>query len=133
MQVPHIPVIPVSYGNAAALLKGVRGAKIPQTWQGGLPFRYHVGPGPVAARIVVHSDSATNAIKHIYDTFGIVQRQRVPERARDHWRASRRVGPRRRRQREWHRQRARGGARSGGRSEEGLAPEAHARLRHVGR
>lgn len=79
MQVPHIPVIPASYKNAAALLKGVRGAGIPQTWQGGLPFRYHAGPGPVAARIIVRSDSATNAIKHIYDTFGIVKGSEFPD------------------------------------------------------
>jgi len=79
MQVPHIPVIPISYKNASALLHDVRGAAIPQTWQGGLPFRYHAGPGPVAARIVVRSDSATNAIKHIYDTFGIVRGSEFPD------------------------------------------------------
>ncbi len=79
MKVPHIPVIPASYKNAAALLKGVRGAEIPQAWQGGLPFRYHAGPGPVAARIIVRSDSATNAIKHIYDTFGIVKGSEFPD------------------------------------------------------
>jgi N-acetylated-alpha-linked acidic dipeptidase len=78
MQVPHIPVMPASYKNATALLRGVRGAQIPQTWQGGLPFRYHVGPGPVAARVVVRSDSATNAIKHIYDTFGVVRGTEFP-------------------------------------------------------
>jgi N-acetylated-alpha-linked acidic dipeptidase len=78
MQVPHIPVMPASYRNAAALLRGVRGAKIPQTWQGGLPFRYHVGPGPVAARVVVRSDTATNAIKHIFDTFGAVRGSEFP-------------------------------------------------------
>ena len=78
MQVPHIPVVPISYKNASALLAGVRGTGIPQTWQGGLPFRYHAGPGPVAARIIVRSDSATNAIKHIYDTFGIVRGSEFP-------------------------------------------------------
>jgi N-acetylated-alpha-linked acidic dipeptidase len=79
MQVPHIPVIPVSYKNAGALLRGVRGAAIPQPWQGGLPFRYHAGPGPVSARIIVRSDSATNAFKHIYDTFGIVRGSEFPD------------------------------------------------------
>lgn len=79
MRVPHIPVIPASYKNASALLRGVRGSAIPQSWQGGLPFRYHAGPGPVAARIVVRSDSATNAIKHIYDTFGIVRGSEFPD------------------------------------------------------
>src|SRR6266850_355063 len=41
MEVPHIPVLPISYGNAAELLGGLAGKTIPQPWQGGLAFRYH--------------------------------------------------------------------------------------------
>ncbi len=78
MEVPHIPVLPIGYRNASTLLRGVRGAEIPQTWQGGLPFRYHVGPGPVATRVIVRSDTATNPFKHIYDTFGIVRGSEFP-------------------------------------------------------
>jgi N-acetylated-alpha-linked acidic dipeptidase len=80
MGIPRIPVIPVSYGNAAELLRGVRGAAaLPQPWQGGLPFRYHVGPGPVIARIAVTTDAATAAYKDIWDTFGIVRGSDLPE------------------------------------------------------
>ncbi len=79
MHVPHIPVIPMSYGNATQLLRGLRGANIPQAWQGGLPFRYHAGPGPVAAHVVVHSDTATAAYKKIWDTFGIVRGADLPD------------------------------------------------------
>lgn len=79
MAIPRIPVIPVSYGNAAELLRGVRGTAVPQAWQGGLPFRYHVGPGPVVARIAVTTDAATNAYKDIWDTFGIIRGSELPE------------------------------------------------------
>lgn len=79
MEIPRIPVIPVSYGNAAELLRGLRGTAIPQAWQGGLPFRYHVGPGPVVARIAVTTDAATNAYKDIWDTFGIIRGSELPE------------------------------------------------------
>lgn len=79
LNVSHIPVIPMSYGNAAELLRGLRGAAIPQSWQGGLPFRYHVGPGPVAAHLVVHSDTATAAIKRIWDTFGVIRGSEFPD------------------------------------------------------
>jgi N-acetylated-alpha-linked acidic dipeptidase len=79
MEIPRIPVIPVSYGNAAELLRGVRGTAVPQPWQGGLPFRYHVGPGPVVARIAVTTDAATNAYKDIWDTFGIIRGSELPE------------------------------------------------------
>src|SRR5256714_572252 len=73
MEVPHIPVLPMSYGNAAELLRGLKGTSIPQPWQGGLPFRYHVGPGPVQARIAVATDTRTNPYKEIWDTFRIIR------------------------------------------------------------
>lgn len=66
MQIPHIPVVPVSYSTASALLEGVRGARIPQGWQGGLSFRYHVGPGPVRARVQVTLDN--QPFKTIHNT-----------------------------------------------------------------
>jgi len=79
MEVPHIPVIPMSYGNATQLLRGLGGTDMPQSWQGGLPFRYHTGPGPVMARMIVQSDTATNAYKKIWDTFGIVRGTELPD------------------------------------------------------
>jgi N-acetylated-alpha-linked acidic dipeptidase len=43
MEVPRIPVLPISYGNAAELLRGLDGHSIPQSWQGGLSFRITSG------------------------------------------------------------------------------------------
>jgi N-acetylated-alpha-linked acidic dipeptidase len=79
MEIPHIPVVPMSYGSAAELLRGVRGSPLPQTWQGGLPFRYHAGPGPVKARVVVRDDRGTRPLKPIYDTFGIIRGSELPD------------------------------------------------------
>ncbi|MFI5256036.1 MAG: M20/M25/M40 family metallo-hydrolase [Gemmatimonadales bacterium] len=79
MDIPHIPVVPISYGNAGELLEGLRGHEIPQSWQGGLPFRYHVGPGPVRARVRVADDRATHGTKAIFDTFGIVRGSEFPD------------------------------------------------------
>jgi N-acetylated-alpha-linked acidic dipeptidase len=79
MDIPHIPVLPVSYGNAAELLRGLGGKSIPQPWQGGLAFRYHVGPGPVQARIVVTTDAGTNPYKEIWDTFGTIRGAEFPD------------------------------------------------------
>lgn len=79
MPVPRIPVLPLSYGNAVELLRDVRGASIPSAWQGGLAFRYHVGPGPVRARVLVRSDSATAAFKRIWNTFGIIRGTEFPD------------------------------------------------------
>lgn len=66
LPVPRIPVVPVSYGTAGALLEGLAGAKIPAGWQGGLSFRYHIGPGPVRARVAVTMDD--QPFKMIHNT-----------------------------------------------------------------
>ncbi|HEV7994427.1 MAG TPA: M20/M25/M40 family metallo-hydrolase [Gemmatimonadaceae bacterium] len=79
MELPRIPVVPISYGNAAELLAGLRGREVPDAWQGGLPFRYHLGPGSVRARVQVADDRATQGTKSIYDTFGIVRGTEFPD------------------------------------------------------
>lgn len=79
MEVPRIPVLPISYGNAGELLRGLDGHSIPQSWQGALPFRYHVGPGPVRARMAVTTDATTNPYKDIWDTFGVIRGSVYPD------------------------------------------------------
>ncbi|HEV2879921.1 MAG TPA: M28 family metallopeptidase [Pyrinomonadaceae bacterium] len=43
LNIPRIPVQPISYGDARRLLEPLRGAVRPDGFQGGLPFAYHVG------------------------------------------------------------------------------------------
>src|SRR5208283_1105399 len=40
---PHIVSIPISYYDAAPILKALKGPGVPQGWQGALPFHYHLG------------------------------------------------------------------------------------------
>ena len=43
---PRIPTTPISYGEAQPLLEGARRpGRRPESFQGGLPITYHVGPG----------------------------------------------------------------------------------------
>ena len=79
MTIPRIPVVPLSYGNATELLEGLGGKEVPQGWQGGLPFRYHVGPGPISARVKVTDDRATRGTKPIFNTFGMVRGSEFPD------------------------------------------------------
>jgi N-acetylated-alpha-linked acidic dipeptidase len=79
MEIPHIPVVPISYGNAAELLKYLNGPSASRGWQGGLAFHYHIGPGPVKAHIAVKDDRATKAMKSIFDTFGYVRGTEFPD------------------------------------------------------
>ena len=77
---PRIPVIPASYKNAAELLRDVRGGgELPRGWQGGLPFRYHVGPGPVRARVVATTDAETHPYKDIWDVLGTIRGSEYPD------------------------------------------------------
>lgn len=56
-ELPGIPVVPVSYAVAAEILSRLGGGDLPDPqWQGGLPFRYHVGPGPVRLRLHLEDD-----------------------------------------------------------------------------
>src|SRR5437868_8593830 len=79
MEIPRIPVLPISYGNAPELLRGLSGNSIPQPWQGGLGFRYHVGPGPVQARIAVTTDAGSNGYREIWDTVGVIRGSDYPD------------------------------------------------------
>jgi N-acetylated-alpha-linked acidic dipeptidase len=93
MTVARIPVAALSYAAAQELLRDLRGAAIPQAWQGGLPFRYHVGPGPVAARVQVRDDRATRPYKPIWNTLGTIRGSEFPDEIivigahRDSWNA----------------------------------------------
>jgi N-acetylated-alpha-linked acidic dipeptidase len=50
---PTIPVTPLSYHDAGPILRALGGPVSPHSWQGALPFTYHVGAGPVTAHLVV--------------------------------------------------------------------------------
>ena len=79
LPLPRIPVIPMSYGNAGRFLEHLTGASVPQSWQGGLAFRYHVGPGPVRARLKVKTERGARAMHRIWNTFGMIRGVRDPD------------------------------------------------------
>lgn len=77
--IPRIPIIPMGYGNARRLLEPLTGVSVPQSWQGALPFRYHVGPGPIRARLKVKTERGARAFHRIWNTFGIVRGTKYPD------------------------------------------------------
>ena len=48
---PRIPTTPISYGEAQPLLEKLGGPAAPESFQGGLPLAYHVGPGGTKVRL----------------------------------------------------------------------------------
>ena len=79
LDIPRIPIIPMGYGNARRLLEPVTGPSVPQSWQGALPFRYHVGPGPVRARLHVKTERGARAFHKIWNTVGMIRGERWPD------------------------------------------------------
>jgi N-acetylated-alpha-linked acidic dipeptidase len=51
--ITKIPVLPISYADATPFLKALRGELVPETWRGGLPFAYKVGPSVAMAHLAV--------------------------------------------------------------------------------
>ena len=77
--VPRIPVVPLSAQNAELILRDLRGTDIPANWQGGLPLRYHIGPGPVRVKLTVETDGEANGFKTIWNTLGILRGSEFPD------------------------------------------------------
>jgi N-acetylated-alpha-linked acidic dipeptidase len=72
-----IPVLPISYADAEPLLAALGGRVVPPSWRGGLPFAYHVGPGPAQVHMKVLSDWNQ---KPIYDVVAKIKGSEEPDR-----------------------------------------------------
>jgi N-acetylated-alpha-linked acidic dipeptidase len=76
-QLPRIPSVPMSHEDAAEILSRLRGPVVPSAWQGGLPFTYHVGPGPVRVRLRVENDERIGTMRNV---IGMVRGSQEPDR-----------------------------------------------------
>ncbi len=66
---PSIPSMPLSYADAAPILEQLNGTEAPRTWQGALPFDYHVGGArAVSVHLVVKQDYAERTIWDVIGT-----------------------------------------------------------------
>jgi N-acetylated-alpha-linked acidic dipeptidase len=52
----RIPTMPINAQDAAVILANMGGAHVPRSWQGGLPFTYHLGPGDATVHMKVAVD-----------------------------------------------------------------------------
>jgi len=74
--ITKIPVLPISYGDAKPLLAALKGPMAPESFRGGLPISYHVGPGPAK----VHLKLAFNwDIKPVYDVIAKIPGSEAPD------------------------------------------------------
>jgi N-acetylated-alpha-linked acidic dipeptidase len=71
-----IPVLPISYHDAAPLLEALTGPVAPSGWHGGLPFAFHIGPG----KTKVHLNVTFNwDIVPCYDVIAKIQGSEFPD------------------------------------------------------
>lgn len=73
---PSIPTNPLSYKDAAPILKALGGDESPREWQGALPFTYHLGASAkntAAAKVTVHMHLEQDiALRIIWDVIGMI-------------------------------------------------------------
>ncbi|MBI3932933.1 MAG: M28 family metallopeptidase [Acidobacteria bacterium] len=74
--VPRIPSLPLSYAEAEKILRRLGGVRVPDDWQGGLPFAYHVGPGAAAVAMDVQMDEG---LKPIFNVIARIPGTEAPE------------------------------------------------------
>ncbi len=54
--ITKIPVLPISYEDAQPFLEALEGEVAPESWRGGLPITYHIGPGPAKVHLKLEFD-----------------------------------------------------------------------------
>ena len=62
VSLPKITSVPLSWKDARVILEALKGPEAPASWQGGLPFTYHVGAGPATLHMRVRMDDAVRPI-----------------------------------------------------------------------
>ena len=74
--ITKIPVLPISYADATPFLKSLRGDLVPESWRGGLPFAYKVGPSVAMAHLAV---SFNWDRKPLYDVIATIPGSTLPD------------------------------------------------------
>ena len=71
-----IPVLPISYSDAAPLLQDMAGPVAPKSWRGGLPFTYHIGPSKSKLHLKLDFDWK---LRPAYNVIAMIQGSQYPD------------------------------------------------------
>ena len=74
--ITKIPVLPISYGDAQPLLEAITGPVAPDSWRGGLPITYRLGPGSAQVHLKVSANWDT---KPVYDVIAKIPGSTFPD------------------------------------------------------
>ena len=76
LPVPKIMALPLSWHDARPLLEYMDGPVAPEDWQGGLPFKYHLGGDRVRAHLKIQME---DTIKANYVVEGRIRGSKYPD------------------------------------------------------
>ncbi len=77
---PSIISIPISYHDAAPILKALKGPAVPKGWQGALPFSYHTGGTEAQTGAKMHLISDQDyQVRTIWDVIGKIKGTDYPD------------------------------------------------------
>ncbi len=65
VSMPTIAAAPMSYKDARKILEKMTGPEAPPAWQGGLPFRYRLGPSSAKLHLVIQNDKEVRSIWNV--------------------------------------------------------------------
>jgi N-acetylated-alpha-linked acidic dipeptidase len=71
------PLHAVERAQRAAILKHLQGSEAPAEWQGALPLKYHIGPGPVTLEMDVQNEERVTKLRSV---IGVIRGREEPEK-----------------------------------------------------
>jgi N-acetylated-alpha-linked acidic dipeptidase len=74
--ITKIPVLPISYEDAKPLLEALDGPVAPESWRGGLPITYHIGPGLAKVHLKLEFEWE---LKPAYNVIAMLQGSQYPD------------------------------------------------------
>ncbi len=74
---PKIPMVPLSSVDAREILSRLDGPAAPKSWQGGLPFPYHIGGNSVKVHLALQME---NRVTPIWNVIGRMPGSEEPEK-----------------------------------------------------
>ncbi|HET6890161.1 MAG TPA: M28 family metallopeptidase [Pyrinomonadaceae bacterium] len=76
VSMPTIAAAPMSYKDARKILEKMIGPHAPPEWQGGLPFKYRLGPSSDQLHLVIQNDKE---VRSIWNIVGSIRGTKRPE------------------------------------------------------
>ena len=76
VSMPTVAAAPMSYKDARKILERMTGPTVPPAWQGGLPFKYRLGPSSAKLHLIIQNDKG---VRSIWNVVGRLRGAELPD------------------------------------------------------